>query len=87
MCKGRFRTGAFLILRGPLGNLEEDSLRGHLRESKRVLDKWSVCHYGSSVRETWTEGTQKARSYQYPETGSKTVCKPLFDCKDQKSVL
>ena len=47
-----------------------------MRESKRVLDKWSALLCGSSVRELRGRaallGTVKAGSNQYPETGSKT---------------
>jgi hypothetical protein len=32
-------------------------------------------------------GTLKARSYQYPETGSKTDFGPYSDCIDQTVVL
>jgi hypothetical protein len=38
-----------------LRNLEEGSFTRDLRDSKRVLNKQSVCLYGSSVRETWRE--------------------------------
>lgn len=59
----------------PMGNLEKASFTGDL-DSKIVLGKRSVSLYESSVRGTWREGSftgnSKARSYHYPETGSKT---------------
>jgi len=40
-------------------------LLGTLRDSKRVLCKWSASVHGSSVRETWREGsfTQNSACY------------------------
>jgi hypothetical protein len=54
-------------------------LPGTLRDSKRVLDKWSVTMgdlLGALRGKAPLLGTLEVRYYQYPETDSKTVFGP-----------
>jgi len=54
MCKRMLWKWASLSIGGPVGGSGgEVHLPGTFRESKRVLNKWRVSDYGSSVRGTW----------------------------------